>query len=128
MSTGGKVPLTFKIDAEADLERCFAALATRPVWVRGSGVPGVGVGVASLPCRELRHAVAWVDHWQGWGRFIASEYLPGRSEEQVRGSLFRLLSRAQLDHAEAAMVNGMLAQVRWALEHPEEARAAREQE
>lgn len=77
---GVPVPRTYKIDSEADLARCFDELDTRPVWVRGAGVPGAaGIGVASLPCRALRHAAAWVDHWQGWGYFIASEYLPGRN-------------------------------------------------
>ena len=78
-AAGIAVPRTFKIDREADLVACFDALQTRPIWVRGSGVPGAGVGVASLPCRELVHASAWVDYWQGWGKFIASEYLPGRN-------------------------------------------------
>ena len=55
----------------------FAEIETRPVWVRGSGVPGIGIGVASLPCASPAHATAWVDHHHGWGRFIASEYLPG---------------------------------------------------
>jgi len=73
------VPRTYAIADEADLERCFAEITQRPIWVRGSGVPGVGVGVASLPCREVRHASAWIDHFNGWGKFIASEFLPGRN-------------------------------------------------
>lgn len=76
---GVDVPRTYRIGDESDLQRCFDELASRPVWVRGAGVPGAGIGVASLPCRELRHAAAWVDHWRGWGGFIASELLPGRN-------------------------------------------------
>lgn len=47
-------------------------------------------------------------------------YLRGRSEEQVQSTLFRLLSRLDASRAEAGMLNGMLAQVRWTLEHPSE--------
>lgn len=73
------VPATELIGTREDLARCFEAIGTRPVWVRGAGVPGAGIGVASLPCRELEHAAAWIDHWRGWGGFIASEFLPGRN-------------------------------------------------
>jgi carbamoyl-phosphate synthase large subunit len=76
---GVAVPRTFKVDSASDLQRCFDAIASRPIWVRGAEEAGTGISVASLPCRELGHAVAWVDHFRGWGRFIASEYLPGRS-------------------------------------------------
>jgi carbamoyl-phosphate synthase large subunit len=76
---GVPVPPTYLIAGEEDLERAFAAIETRPVWVRGAGVPGFGIGVASLPCREVAHAAAWIDHFRGWGGFIASEFLPGRN-------------------------------------------------
>jgi carbamoyl-phosphate synthase large subunit len=76
---GVPVPDTFHIDRPADVEAAFAAIETRPVWVRGSGAPGIGIGVASLPCREVSHAVAWIDHHRGWGHFIASRFLPGRN-------------------------------------------------
>lgn len=78
-AAGVPVPRTFMLDDEDAVERVFATLETRPVWVRGAGVPGAGIGIASLPCREVRHAAAWVDHWRGWGKMIASEYLPGRN-------------------------------------------------
>jgi carbamoyl-phosphate synthase large subunit len=76
---GLPVPRTFLIREERDVERVFEVLSTRPVWVRGAGTPGSGIGLAALPCREARHAAAWIDHWNGWGLFIASEYLPGRN-------------------------------------------------
>jgi len=76
---GVPVPATYFIETVDDLQRAFAAIERRPVWVRGAGVPGAGIGVASLPCREPEHAKAWIDYWQGWGGFIASEYLPGRN-------------------------------------------------
>lgn len=49
------------------------------VWVRGAGIPGKGIGVASLPCRTASQAQAWVEYWRGWGEMAASEYLPGEN-------------------------------------------------
>lgn len=48
----------------------------------------------------------------------AGGYLRGRSPEQVRGTLQRLLVRLAPDPAEAGMLHGMLQHVRWTLEHP----------
>ena len=73
------VPRTFLIQSPGDVLAVFDTISTRPIWFRGAGVPGQGIGVASLPCRESAHAEAWVDHHHGWGGFIASEYLPGRN-------------------------------------------------
>jgi biotin carboxylase len=74
---GLPVPKTWIIDSLQDIIGVFAEHEGRPIWVRGSGVPGRGVGVASLPCKDLDHAIGWISHYDGWGKFIASEYLPG---------------------------------------------------
>lgn len=74
---GLPVPRTYLVENPADLDRVFEVIDTRPVWVRGSGIPGIGIGVASLPCHKAEHAKAWVDYYAGWGKFVASEYLPG---------------------------------------------------
>lgn len=50
----------------------------------------------------------------------AGGYLEGRSEDQVRSTLFRLLDRLAPDQEEAGRLNGMLAQVLWTLEHPQD--------
>lgn len=102
-AAGIPVPRTHFIRDEDDLARCFDAIDTRPIWVRGAGVPGAaGIGVASLPCRALRHASAWVDHWNGWGYFIASEFLPGRNLTWCglfdRGTLIACQSRERLEY------------------------------
>lgn len=76
---GLPVPRTYFIEERGDVQRCFDEVEARPIWVRGAGVPGGGIGVASLPCRSVEHAVAWIEYWRGWGGFIASEYLPGRN-------------------------------------------------
>ena len=74
---GLPVPRTELIDSPEDVHRIFDLLPTRPLWVRGAGIPGRGVGVASLPCKTAAQAEQWVDYWDGWGGMVASEYLPG---------------------------------------------------
>lgn len=76
---GLPVPGTWLIRNQEDLAMVFSTLETRPVWVRGAGIPGKGVGVASLPCKTLEQAIQWVDYWNGWGGMIASEFLPGEN-------------------------------------------------
>jgi carbamoyl-phosphate synthase large subunit len=102
LRAGVAVPRTAAIQTPADLERFFAEIETRPIWVRGSGAPGIGIGVASLPCRTVAHAHAWVDHHQGWGGFIASEYLPGRNLTwcgiYAKGKLIAAQSRERLEY------------------------------
>ena len=96
------VPRTYPIQNPTDVDQVFAEIDTRPIWVRGSGVPGHGIGVASLPCRTAGHAKAWVDHHAGWGRFIASEYLPGDNLTWLsiwnRGELVCSQSRRRLSY------------------------------
>ncbi len=77
---GVPVPETHLLVEPADVARAFEALQPHPetpVWVRGAGIPGRGIGVASLPCRTVGQAVEWVSYWRGWGGMIASAYLPG---------------------------------------------------
>jgi len=79
---GVPLPLTHLITSKADIYEAFAQMQKdddTPVWVRGAGIPGKGIGVASLPCRTPEQAIQWVDYWHGWGAMIASEYLPGRN-------------------------------------------------
>jgi biotin carboxylase len=76
------LPLTQLLSEPADVQRAFDAMQgdkDQPVWVRGAGIPGKGIGVASLPCRTVAQATQWVDYWRGWGGMIASEFLPGRN-------------------------------------------------
>jgi carbamoylphosphate synthase large subunit len=74
---GVPVPETRLLASPEQLPADFESVGTNPVWVRGAGVPGSGIGVASLPCRDQSVARAWIDYWQGWGGMIASAYLPG---------------------------------------------------
>ena len=75
---GVPVPETILVNHADEAEEIFQKLGA-PVWIRGAGVPGAGIGVASLPARSPRHLSMWVDYWNGAGGMIASEFLPGRN-------------------------------------------------
>ena len=77
--SGIPVPKTEVLHNRDDVQQAFADMGPPPVWVRGAGIPGKGIGVASLPCRTVRQAVQWVEYWEGWGGMIASELLEGRN-------------------------------------------------
>lgn len=70
-----KVPTsrTKFIENEEDLEEAFDAIGS-PLWVRT--IEGAG-GKGSLLVHKYKHAENWIDYWNGWGNFMASEYLPG---------------------------------------------------
>ena len=95
-------PQTFLIETPKDLESCFKEISSKPIWVRGAGVPGQGIGVASLPCQELEHAKSWVDYWDGWGGMIASEYMSGANLTWCalykEGKLLACQSRERLEY------------------------------
>jgi carbamoyl-phosphate synthase large subunit len=63
------------IHSEADLEAAMCELGPK-VWLRAiRGAAGHG----SLPVRSSSHGCMWIDYWDGWGDFVAEEYLPGRN-------------------------------------------------
>lgn len=74
---GIPVPQTLLVETPDDVTRAFDEIPTRPIWFRGAGIPGRGVGMAALPCRSPVEAVGWITFHDGFGKFIASEYLPG---------------------------------------------------
>ena len=98
---GIPVPRTILLESPSDLAGAFASLGT-PVWVRGSGAPGLGIGGAALPCTELGVARAWVEHHKGWGKMAASAYLPGRNLTWMSawndGQLLASASRERLEY------------------------------
>ena len=75
--SGLPVPETWLVESRSDLQRIFEDHSARPVWVRGAGIPGKGIGGAALPCKSRMQAEAWIDFYRGWGGMMASEYLPG---------------------------------------------------
>lgn len=98
------VPKTHLLASPQELDAVFDELQAEsggPVWVRGAGIPGRGVGVASLPCRTAAQAAQWIDYHNGWGGMIASEFLPGANLTWMglfdRGEL--LVSQGRERHA-----------------------------
>jgi carbamoyl-phosphate synthase large subunit len=95
------VPRTDLLLNAQDLARAFAEMS-RPIWVRGSGAPGLGIGGAALPCEDEGVARAWIDHHRGWGKMVACAYLPGRNLTWMcafdRGRLLAAASRERLEY------------------------------
>jgi carbamoyl-phosphate synthase large subunit len=61
------------IHDEADLRAAFEKFGS-PVWIRA--VTGAA-GKQSLPATNLAIAREWINFWDGWGSFVAAEYLAG---------------------------------------------------
>jgi len=69
------VPVNITIDTEEDLKRAFKELGDSQgkIWLRDSGIGGGGKG--ALPTSDYTLAKSWIDHYKGWGDFIAAEML-----------------------------------------------------
>jgi len=69
------VPVNITIDTEEDLKRAFKELGDSQgkIWLRDSGIGGGGKG--ALPTSDYTLAKPWIDHYKGWGGFIAAEML-----------------------------------------------------
>lgn len=100
-AAGVPVPRTILLESPDDLRRAFAELGV-PVWVRGTGAPGLGIGGAALPCQSEGVAQAWVAHHAGWGKMAASELLPGANLTWMcawdRGRLVAAATRERLEY------------------------------
>ena len=101
---GLAVPRTQLLHNEQDVRRAFAELkdGDGPIWVRGSGAPGLGIGGAALPCRSVSVAMAWIEHYDGYGKMAASEYLPGANLSWMalfsQGTLVACGARERLEY------------------------------
>ena len=69
------VPKTILIKTEADLKLSFDNLGER-IWIRA--IDGGG-GRGALPTSSYEFAKTWIDHFNGWGAFTASELLTEKS-------------------------------------------------
>lgn len=74
-AAGVQVPENLTINDEGDLKRAFKELADSDgkIWLRDSGIGGGGKG--ALPTSDYDLAKSWIDHYKGWGDFIAAEML-----------------------------------------------------
>jgi carbamoyl-phosphate synthase large subunit len=71
---GITVPKYRLLKSEDDLDEAFATIKV-PFWIRA--IKGAG-GKGSLIVSKKEQAKIWIDYWNGWGNFIASELLPKR--------------------------------------------------
>ncbi len=103
-SAGLPVPKTRLLANVSEVEAAFTELRhdDGPVWVRGSGAPGLGIGGAALPCRSVGVACSWIEHYDGYGKMAASEFLPGDNLSWMalfsRGVLVASGSRERLEY------------------------------
>ncbi len=74
-AAGVPVPRNAMIHNEDDLRAAFADLggADGKIWLRASSIGGGGKG--SIPTSDYALAKAWIDHYKGWGDFVAAEML-----------------------------------------------------
>lgn len=68
---GIKVPKTILVNDFDDLKKAFRKLS-RPIWVRANEGGG---GYGALPTDSLEFAKNWINHFNGWGKFSAAEYI-----------------------------------------------------
>lgn len=78
-AAGVKVPMNMRIHDEADLAEAFSKLADESgkIWLRAGSIGGGGKG--ALPTASFEFAKAWIDHYDGWGDFIAAQMLTSRT-------------------------------------------------
>ena len=72
---GISVPRNMMIANEEDLREAFFELAdeTGKIWLRAASIGGGGTG--AIPTNDYTMAKAWIDHYKGWGDFVAAEML-----------------------------------------------------
>lgn len=77
-NSGIKVPKTLDINNIDDLKSAFKLLGNEDgkIWIRAN-VGGGGRG--ALPTNDFDFAKLWIDIFNGWGNFTASELLTSRS-------------------------------------------------
>ena len=108
---GLPVAESFLLKNEDDLEIATKKLGSK-IWVRA--IRGVVGGRGSLPTENIQHAKMWIDYWNGWGTFVAEEYLPGRNlawqgayfEGKIIGSIAYERIRYIVSHVSPSGITG----------------------
>ena len=74
-AAGIKVPRNIMIKSEEQLKNAFSELSNSDgiIWLRSNDIGGGGKG--SLSTNDYHLAKSWIDHYEGWGSFIAAEKL-----------------------------------------------------
>lgn len=72
---GITVPINQWIDTPDDLKKAFSELGDSEgkIWLRANVMGGGGIG--SISTHDFAMAKAWVDRYEGWGKFIAAQML-----------------------------------------------------
>jgi len=78
-AAGIVVPRNIKINTEKDLKKAFKELSgfQGKIWLRDAGIGGGGKG--ALPTNDYSFAKSWIDHYSGWGGFVAAEMLTSKT-------------------------------------------------
>lgn len=78
-AAGLTVPENLYINNEDDLKVAFKELGDSEgkIWLRAESMGGGGMG--SIPTNDYNMAKAWIDHYGGWGNFIAAEILESQT-------------------------------------------------
>jgi len=74
-AAGVRVPATILLRTPADLTKAFDQLG-QTIWIRACEGGG---GTGALPTDNFEFARMWIDRFDGWGTFSASELLTRRS-------------------------------------------------
>lgn len=74
-AAGIPVPENMMINNEDDLRMAFAELGDEngKIWLRTASIGGGGKG--AIPTADFAMAKAWIEHYKGWGDFVAAEML-----------------------------------------------------
>jgi hypothetical protein len=74
-NAGVPVPHNIMINTEEELREAFAKLGdeTGKIWLRASSIGGGGKG--AIPTADFSMAKAWIEHYKGWGDFVAASML-----------------------------------------------------
>lgn len=76
---GINVPNKMMVNNVGDLKRAFDSLGNKDgkIWLRSISIGGGGKG--ALPTNNFEFAKSWIDNFDGWGDFSASELLTPNS-------------------------------------------------
>jgi hypothetical protein len=74
-AAGLPVPANMMIENEDDLRKAFSRLGDESgkIWLRTASIGGGGKG--AIPTADFAMAKAWIEHYKGWGDFVAAEML-----------------------------------------------------
>lgn len=77
--SGVKVPANLILKTENDLKKAFETLSNKDgkIWLRASSIGGGGKG--ALPTNSFDFAKNWIDHYKGWGDFVAAQMLTSQT-------------------------------------------------